>query len=78
LDISNTGSSACFQSGTLKSTVYTLVLCDNAANMEKAIRDATIPSYGCFADIPACIVNDGSCNTLTPQIKEAAQATFHM
>ena len=26
-----------------------LVLCDNAANMAKAIRDASLPSTGCFA-----------------------------
>ena len=36
-----------------------LVLHDNAANMEKAMRDAAIPSYGYFAHSLQLVVNDG-------------------
>ena len=36
-----------------------LVLRDNAANMEKAMRDAAIPSYGCFTHSLQLVVNDG-------------------
>ena len=41
-----------------KSSVH-LVLRDNASNMEKAMRDAVIPSYGCFAHSIQLVVNDG-------------------
>ena len=37
-----------------------LVLRDNAANMEKAMRDAAITSYGCFAHSLQLVVNDGA------------------
>ena len=36
-----------------------LVLRDNASNMDKAIRDAGIASYGCFAHSLQLVVNDG-------------------
>ena len=36
-----------------------LVLRDNAANMEKVMRDAALPSYGCFAYSLQLVVNDG-------------------
>ena len=36
-----------------------LVLCDNAVNMEKAMRDAVIQSYGCFANSVQLVVSDG-------------------
>ena len=36
-----------------------LVLRDNAANMEKAMRDVAIPSYGCFAHSLQLVVNNG-------------------
>jgi len=35
-----------------------LVLRDNAVNIEKAMRDAAIPSYGCFAHSLQLVVND--------------------
>ena len=36
-----------------------LVLCDNAANMKKAMRDAALPSYGCLAHSLQLVVKDG-------------------
>ena len=36
-----------------------LVLRDNASNMDKAMRDAGIASYGCFAHSLQLVVNDG-------------------
>jgi len=36
-----------------------VVLRDNAANMKKAMKDAAIPSYGCFAPSLQLVVNDG-------------------
>ena len=36
-----------------------MVLCDNASNMERAMRDAVIPSCGCFAHSLHLVVNDG-------------------
>ena len=36
-----------------------LVLCDNAANMAKAMRDASLPSLGCFAHTLQLVVHDG-------------------
>ena len=36
-----------------------LALRDNAANMEKAMRDAAIPSYGCFTHSLQLVVSDG-------------------
>jgi len=37
-----------------------LVLCDNASNMDKAMRDAGVASYGCFAHSLQLAVNDES------------------
>ena len=36
-----------------------LVLRDNAGNMDKAMRDAGVASYGCFAHSLQLVVNDG-------------------
>ena len=36
-----------------------LVLRDNVANMEKSMKDAAIPSYGCFAHSLQLVVNGG-------------------
>lgn len=36
-----------------------LVLRDNAANMAKAMRDAGLPSFGCFAHTLQLVVEDG-------------------
>ena len=36
-----------------------LVLCDNAANMAKAMRDPSLPSLGCFAHTLQLVVQDG-------------------
>ena len=36
-----------------------LVLCDNAANMTKAMRDASLTSLGCFAHTLQLVVHDG-------------------
>ena len=59
---SHTGSAICAKFGSMlyiKKHNVQLVLRDNAANMEKAMRDATIPSYGCFAHSLQLVVNDG-------------------
>ena len=37
-----------------------LVLHDNASNMEKAMRDEDLNSYGCFAHTLQLIVKDGA------------------
>ena len=36
-----------------------VVLRDNASNMDKAMRDAGLKSYGCFAHTLQLVVNDG-------------------
>ena len=36
-----------------------LVLRDNAANMAKAMREASLPSFGCFAHSLQLVVEDG-------------------
>ena len=62
---SHTGSAICakfvsmLSEWDIKKHNVQLVLRDNAANMEKAMRDATIPSYGCFAHSLQLVVNDG-------------------
>ena len=65
LEGSHTGSAICAKLTSMfsewdieKSSVH-LVLRDNAANMEKAMRDAAIPSYGCFAHSLQLVVNNG-------------------
>ena len=35
------------------------MLHDNASNMDKAVRDAGLKSYGCFARALQLVVNDG-------------------
>ena len=35
------------------------MLSDNAANMAKAMRDASLPSLGCLADTLQVVVYDG-------------------
>jgi len=59
---SHTGSAICAKFGSMFSEwdiEKQLVLHDNATNMEKAMRDAAIPSYGCFAHSLQLVVNDG-------------------
>ena len=62
---SHTGSAICakfvsmLSEWDIKKHNVQLVLRDNAVNMEKAMRDATIPSYGCFAHSLQLVVNDG-------------------
>ena len=65
MESSHTGSAICAKFGSMlsewnigKQSVQ-LVLRDIAANMEKAMRDAAIPSYGCFAHSLQLVVNDG-------------------
>lgn len=36
-----------------------LVLRENAASMEKAMRDASLPSFGCFAHSLQLVVEEG-------------------
>jgi len=36
-----------------------LVLRDNAANMAKAMQEASLPSFGCFAHSLQLVVEDG-------------------
>lgn len=36
-----------------------LVLTDNANNMKKALRDANLSGFGCFAHSLQLVVNDG-------------------
>ena len=36
-----------------------LVLTDNASNMKKALRDANLSGFGCFAQSLQLVVNDG-------------------
>jgi len=65
MEVSHTGSAICAKFVSMLSELdiekhsVQLVLCDNAAHMEKAMRDAAIPSYGCFAHSLQLVVNDG-------------------
>ena len=36
-----------------------LMLCDNAANMDKAMRDASLPSIGCIMHTLQLVVHNG-------------------
>ena len=65
LEGSHTGTHLCEQYSEIltnwnieKSQVH-LVLRDNAKNMEKGLRDANLPNYGCFAHSLQLVVHDG-------------------
>ena len=65
LEGSHTGAHLCEQYSEIlknwnigKSQVH-LVLRDNAKNMEKGLRDADLPNYGCFAHSLQLVVHDG-------------------
>jgi len=61
----HTGNAICARFGSMLSEWNTekqsvqLVSNNNAANMEKAMRDVVIPSYWCFAHSLQLVVNDG-------------------
>ena len=68
LEGSHTGAHLCKQYNEIlsswnieKSQVH-LVLRDNAKNMEKGLRDANLPNYGCFAHSLQFVVHDGVLN----------------
>ena len=48
----------CWQIGRLRLDQVHLVLRDNAANVAKAMRDASLPSTGCFAHTLQLVVHD--------------------
>ena len=65
LEGSHTGAYLCEQYSEIlknwnigKSQVH-LVLRDNAKNLEKSLRDADLPNYGCFAHSLQLVVHDG-------------------
>ena len=65
LEGSHTGAHLCEQYSEIltnwnieKSQVH-LVLRDNAKNLEKGLRDANLPNYGCFTHSLQLVVHDG-------------------
>ena len=48
-----------FNTWKIKEDQIHLVLCDNGSNMVKALTDASLPHYGCFAHTLQLVVNDG-------------------
>ena len=48
-----------FNTWKIKEDQTHLVLCDNVSNMVKALTDASLPHYGCYAHTLQLVVHDG-------------------